>query len=454
MTGSSDRPPRRVRDTLPAVAGHQPALDGVRAVAALSVLVFHIASNAGAIRLSGAGWLFNGGQVGVALFFVLSGLLLYRPWARAVLEGRPAPRTGRYLRKRLVRILPAYAALVACFMVTAGRDHLADVWTWVKLLTLTFVYDPHRWWDTPLGPREIGQVWSLAVEVGWYLLLPATAAVLSWYALRAPAAEHDVDVDVRAVRLLRALGCYALISPAYTVLASVPRHHPQLSILLPRYVAWFAAGMALAVVADWARADRRPTAPVARFCRTVAASWGQCWLAAASLFVLAASPLAGPIDLTAAENAWTAQFHVLVFGSCAVFFVAPLALAPRGDRLTGVPSPVGLMGGRVMRFLGKISYSVFLWQLIIILGWYDVTGRLFKGELLVELPVLTVLVVLAGTLGHYLIEAPFLRFARPSPSSSPSASASRSSSVSASPAPSPSASTSPPAAPSAPPSAG
>lgn len=393
---------------LPAVAGHQDELDGVRAVAALAVLVFHVAGNAGTVSRSvNGGWLFNGGQVGVAIFFVLSGLLLYRPWARAVLEDRAAPRTGRYLWKRVLRIFPAYAALVVCFMLTAGRDHLADVWTWIKLLTLTYVYDPHRWWPSGLGPREIGQIWSLSVEFAWYVLLPVTAAVLAWYARRG----RTGDVDERARRLLRALGCYALISPVYTVLMFTPGYHPSLGVWLPRYTAWFAAGMALAVIADWARIESRQGSSVARFCRTVAASRGLCRLAAAALFVICASPLAGPLDLWTLDNAWTSQFHVLLFGLCAVFFVAPVALAGHAPG-AGRTAPTALLATRPMRFLGKISYSVFLWQLIIILGWYDHTGSLFNGDLLVDLPLLTTLSVLAGTVGYYLFEAPALRLSR------------------------------------------
>src|SRR4051794_41795500 len=47
-------------------------------------------------------------DAGVALFFVLSGFLLYRPFVAARLDGRPAPSAGRYLRRRLLRILPPF----------------------------------------------------------------------------------------------------------------------------------------------------------------------------------------------------------------------------------------------------------------------------------------------------------------------------------------------------------
>ncbi len=178
-------------------------------MAALAVLVFHVASAAGSItNPNGPRWLFNGGQIGVPIFFALSGLLLYRPWAAAALDGRAAPRTLEYLRKRVFRIMPAYWALIVVFMVTAGRDHIGDWVTWASLLTLTQTYLPDPWWNGPLGPAELGQAWSLVVEVAWYVTLPFTAAILAWYARRV----RTHDVGVRARRLLIGIGVYAALS--------------------------------------------------------------------------------------------------------------------------------------------------------------------------------------------------------------------------------------------------
>ncbi|GAA2084294.1 acyltransferase family protein [Actinomadura alba] len=389
---------------LPAVSGHQDALDGVRAVAAFTVLVFHVALNSGFNRSSvPAAWLFNGGQVGVAVFFVLSGLLLYRPWVRALLDGGVRPRTRTYLRKRALRILPAYWALVACVLLTAERDHLDDVRAWGRLLTLTQLYAPGPLWSSGLGPREMGQTWSLAVEAAWYVSLPITAMLLAWFARGRSGSE--VDVAARARRLLWGLGAYALISFGYTLFMFVPGYHPIAVAWPPRYLAWFAAGMALSVVAVWARAE--PTGPAARFCRTVGECWSTCWLGALCLFVIAASPLTGPSDLSSLDGVWTAEFHILIFGMCALFFIAPVALAP-----TAHPGPTRVLGNRVMRFLGRISYGVFLWQMVLILGWFDGTDRLFRGALLLDLPILAAATVTAATLSYYLIEKPIQRLSQ------------------------------------------
>jgi peptidoglycan/LPS O-acetylase OafA/YrhL len=385
----------------PPISGHQDTLDGVRAVAALAVLVYHVASAAGSItNPNGVRWLFNGGQVGVPVFFILSGLLLFRPWAAAVLDGRAAPRTAEYLRRRVLRIMPAYWAVIAVFMATAGRDHIGDPLTWIPLLTLTQTYLPDAWWPSALGPAHLGQMWSLVVEVAWYVTLPVTAAVLSWYARRTRAA----DVGVRARRLLAGIGVYAAVSAPWTILMFFPEWHPLMGLWLPRYFVWFAIGMALAVVTVWARLDGRR--PVAAVCRAVSDSWAACWVAAAMLYVVAATPAAGPLGLRP-DVFWTSLLHLIVFGLCATAFVAPVVLAPPGHPALGP-----ILGNAVMRFLGRISYGVFLWQLPIIVGWYDATGRTFRGNVLADLPLLAAASIAAGALSYYLVEWPVQRLSR------------------------------------------
>lgn len=51
-----------------------------------------------------------------------------------------------------------------------------------------------------------------------------------------------------------------------------------------------------------------------------------------------------------------------------------MALAPAGQPALGA-----VLGNPVMRFLGRISYGVFLWQLLIIVSWYEAADRVFRG---------------------------------------------------------------------------
>ncbi|MCO6005998.1 acyltransferase [Actinoallomurus purpureus] len=400
-TRADERTPGPTAD-LPRISGHQDALDGVRAVAALAVLLFHIAADTGhTFRSDLTAWLLSGAGIGVPVFFTLSGLLLYRPWAAALLlDGHRHPRTGRFLWRRAVRILPAYWLVVGFVMATILTEHTRDPWTWLKLLTLTYTYDPHPWWGTYLGPSGLGQMWSLTVEAAWYALLPVTAALLGRYARR-----RGEDVDRRARRLLRAIAAYAAVSCVFTIFMFTPRLSVQLGVFLPRYFAWFAIGMALSVVTVWARTGA--AAPL-RFCRTIAHSWGTCWAIAGVLYCVAASPLTGPTDLVTLDSTWTSELRVLLYGLVAAFFVAPVALAGPDD--SGVDR---ILGNRVMRFLGRISYGVFLWQLAVSVTWYKATGHAaFTGGFLTAFPVITTLTLVAAALSFYAVEKPALRLTR------------------------------------------
>src|SRR6476661_10432506 len=95
-----------------------PLLDSLRAIAALAVLATHAAVFAGLETSGGT----TTGQyaarldAGVAVFFVISGCLLYRPFARARLTGAQTPATGPYAWRRFLRIFPAY--WVALILIT------------------------------------------------------------------------------------------------------------------------------------------------------------------------------------------------------------------------------------------------------------------------------------------------------------------------------------------------
>src|SRR5437763_7021548 len=86
-----------------------PLIDGLRAAAALGVLLTHSAISSGLVTAGATGFRYAQRlEVGVTIFFVISGFVLYRPFLVARLEGAELPRVGRYARRRALRILPAY----------------------------------------------------------------------------------------------------------------------------------------------------------------------------------------------------------------------------------------------------------------------------------------------------------------------------------------------------------
>lgn len=183
----------------------------MRALAALLVLLFHVAMETGDALAPGVGGaLLAGGDMAVPLFFALSGLLLYRPWANAAIDGEPGPSVRSYLRRRAARILPAYWLVAVVALLLWSREHLGTPRAWLEILTLTFIYDPAPWW-TGTGPRGLGQMWSLCVEVAFYVLLPLLAVGLAMLAARGSDPEGRARILLTGVAVLPVLSLAALV---------------------------------------------------------------------------------------------------------------------------------------------------------------------------------------------------------------------------------------------------
>src|ERR1700752_4148150 len=88
------------------------SLTGIRAVAALLVMLTHAAYTTGNYTHGYIGLVYSRMEIGVPIFFVLSGFLLFGPWVRAVADDRAPPSVARYAWHRVRRIVPAYAITV------------------------------------------------------------------------------------------------------------------------------------------------------------------------------------------------------------------------------------------------------------------------------------------------------------------------------------------------------
>ena len=373
------------------------ALDGYRAVAAITVVVFHV------LYLTGqnvAGTLLGDFasrlDVAVTLFFLLSGFLLYRPWADAHFDPAPdarGPRTPGYLWHRALRILPAYLLLALVVLLTTARG--ADVRTWLSTLTLTEVY------RHPL-PTGLEQTWSLSAEVTFYLLLPLFAVALLRPRRRTPRRQLRTELVVLAV--------VAVVGVTYQGLSESDLHWlpPLAGSWFLGYVAWFAAGMALAVVFAWVNHHPGRLRTVAD---EVGRSWGLCWALAAVLFVLAMTPVAGA-HASATLTPFEAMSRNVLYCLIATAFLIPGVFGPQDDGVV-----VRLMTNPPIAYLGLISYGIFLWHLVLTKPAMRLTGhKLFGGGTLEVLAVTLLLTVAAATLSYYLLEAPALRLKSRGPS--------------------------------------
>lgn len=412
---------RAVEHVAPAravVPGHQGSLDGLRAAAAGAVLLVHIGGLTGyAFTGTPVSWVLSRGNIGVPIFFALSGLLLYRPWAAAALTGTPGRGVFTYLRRRALRILPAYWAVVLIALPVLNPAASRHTWPWVQYLLLLQNYDRHPWW-AGTGASGVAQAWSLVVEVSFYLALPVLAWALTWLAGRGRRHSEGAGGDEtarRARRLLTAITVLAASSLGWTVLAYYPRPNLWFAATLPPLMCWFCAGMAIAVVLAWAAAEPGPDGPASRICRSVAASAGMCALTAACAFAIACTPLTGP-ETTGVPSLWAAEFKTALYTLIAAAVVAPVAcqplLARRGPTIT-----TRILGNPVARFLGKISYGIFIWQFLAAYAFFRLAHlkTVFQGAfyqvpeaVLIGIAV-TVTTILVATVSYYLLERPAQR---------------------------------------------
>jgi peptidoglycan/LPS O-acetylase OafA/YrhL len=346
--------------------GFLPAVEGMRACAAVGVVVTHAAFQTG--HTSGiTGRLFGRFDLAVAVFFALSGFLLWRGHAAAARGLRQRPPTGHYLRSRIVRIMPGYLVAVVVIL-TLLPDAKADLTVWLANLSLTQIYVPLTL------TAGLTQMWSLSVEVAFYLALP----ILALLARRLPVRAR---IPVIAVVAVASLG-WGLI-PFHSPVGTNPLNWP------PAFFSWFAAGMLLAELTvmevGWPHRLARRRVLMA--------------VIAGAAFVVAASPLAGPEGLTPGS---VSQFIVkTAMGAVvAAALIAPLVL-DRPD------TPHRLLGSTTMVTLGRWSYGLFIWHLAALAMVFPVIGEFaFNGHL----PVVLVLTVVFGfaiaAVSYALIESP------------------------------------------------
>lgn len=365
-----------------------PALDGVRAFAAFAVVCTHVGFISGrSLRADLLGPILSRGDFGVALFFVLSGFLLYRPFALHAVAGAPAPRPGRFLWRRAVRIVPAMALFVVITLtfLTPYRVRASD---YLQYLLLIQTYDHHDY------DPNLAQLWTLAIEVSFYLLLPIIGTLVSRLAgnvRRAVTVQVGLLIGMSVLPVLFNLWQLRYLKGS------------QALLWLPAYGDWFAIGMGLALLS----ALPREFAVLVTLRRTLtdwASAPGTCWLIAAVLYLISSLPVGNPRTLAPALFwQWTGQ-HAL-YGAAAFFIMLPLILGnhPGLDRV---------LGSRVARFGGNISYGVYLWHVPLMpkvqkaLGYHEFDGH-FLGLLLATLGCS----VAAASASWYLLERPALRYA-------------------------------------------
>jgi peptidoglycan/LPS O-acetylase OafA/YrhL len=342
----------------------------MRACAAVGVVVTHVAFQTG--HTGGVtGRLFGRFDLAVAVFFALSGFLLWRGHAAAARALRPVPPTGHYLRSRIVRIMPGYLVAVV-LILSLLPEAKADLTVWLANLSLTQIYVPLTL------TAGLTQMWSLSVEVAFYLALP----LLALLARRVPVRARIPVIAAAAVASFAWVVIVAA-SPFSAPFGVNPLNWP------PAFFSWFAVGMLLAEL------TMTPIGWPHRLARRRVLMAGIAIVA----FLVAASPLAGPEGLTPGT---VSQFVVKTAMGAVVAgaLIAPLVL-DRPD------TPHRLLGSTTMVTLGRWSYGLFVWHLAALAMVFPVIGEFaFNGHM----PIVLVLTVVFGfaiaAVSYALVESP------------------------------------------------
>lgn len=362
-------------------SGFVPALEGVRASAALGVLLTHVAFQTGSVDSSVLGRVWGRFDMAVAVFFALSGFLMWRPHARAARSTNlPAPPTVRYLRHRAVRILPAYIVVVCAVLLLLPESRGASFSVWWANLTLTQVFVPLTLTD------GLTQMWSLSVEVAFYVVLP----LLAWALLRLRGERARWRVPVIAVAALVSLGW------AYLPVPAADGANPD--NWLPGYLSWFAAGM---VLAEWVAASPTGGAPRGPLLAVLRHRWAMGAVAVAA-FGLSAGPLGGPPGLVALQPHEYAT-KMLLGAVLGFALLAPLVLGEPGCRHA-------FLASGPMLALGRWSYGVFLWHVAVLMVVFPLFGlNEFSGNMLFVTVVTAALSVAIASVSYALVEEPSRR---------------------------------------------
>ncbi|MEO7428140.1 MAG: acyltransferase [Acidimicrobiales bacterium] len=375
-----------------------PYLDGFRGAAALAVLVYHVAAfklwvaGSGRFGLDGAAWMASLGNYGVCVFFLLSGLVLYRPFAAASLRSVSSPAAAPYLARRVLRIYPAYVvALTAWYALgafpLAGQLRPRE-YVWQYLLLQNHV---QRGLEASLPVA-----WTLSIEVSFYFALPVVAAMIR----RLPGGRSASPGDRMVAQLT---GLLILTVAAFGFRRMVLGEHlptgpGQPTLWLPNHLDWFALGMLLAVLHAW----RAEGGVLPRWLTGMSQRPLLCWGSALAMYWLMVG-LRLPIG--AEEYFAAGMLRFTLSGVSAFLLLLPAVFA------TGRQRALAVLDHPALSFLGVVSYGIYLWHIVVLQA---------AREHHVVLPFgLLALVTLALTLGlsvasHRLLERPILRAARSS----------------------------------------
>lgn len=383
-------------------------LDGIRGLLAFAILVAHtsgLLTPQTAVRLH-LGLLAQS----VIAFFALSGFLIFLPFCRALIGGRPLPDLLSYGRHRIARVYPAYLVVfvVANFVLGAVFVRNAYVAETIRsaagtgrltqfpevLLHLTLAQTLFA------GHLQTGLnvAWTLTAELGFYLMVPVLAVAAAALARRTGSAVRAVLVLPVGAMVLIGIGSKVLIAGAQggRSLQAVMFGPYPISVLTEStltYADVFGFGMAACLVfvlIEHGRLD----------------AWTPRRLLLWTVPVLAVVS-AGAVVTLSRHLVYSSAFLAVAGGIVLLLITEPIARGRRswlGDVLDAAPA----------KFLGKISLSFYLWHFPVLIlvtrwGWFGSDSVI---GLIAAIGVVTAGTLLLGTLTYQFVELPAIQWGR------------------------------------------
>jgi peptidoglycan/LPS O-acetylase OafA/YrhL len=351
---------------------HFACFDGLRAIAAILILLLHTSWVSGfTLRSSSLGIYLGRLEIGVSIFFLISGFLLYRPFALSHLSGLPPPDTRRFWVRRLLRIVPAYWLALTSFAYLFHSVSIGPGWQGVASHYLFLqIYFPTA------AANGIPQAWSLCTEMSFYLFLPLYASIIG---------RRRRSAKSQFVKELFGAGVLIMISVLFRVWAlhiplttlkhghlvpvcapnclTNPPFSTLLSSWLPSYLDLFALGMVLAVTSAWFTEHHEPP----RWLNHRALPWCS-WALAAAVFWAVAHVVNDPSIIYIVEPHVNIERQEL-YGLFALLLLLPAVFGPQDQTLLRK-----FLRCWPVASLGVISYGIYLWHLNLIYEFLDWTG--------------------------------------------------------------------------------
>lgn len=341
-------------------------------------------------------------SAGLTLFFVLSGFLLYRPFAAAIARRTEHQPISAYLHNRVMRIAPAYWVILlftALVLGTAsvrgptGELGVGYLTNPLELGQVALLLQDYRPSTMVIG---IGPAWSLAVEVVFYLVLPMLVLLAAGLARRSQGRRGRTLALLAPPVLLLLLGLSGKFTAAHLLPAGpLAGYNPDWHSVVERSF-WaqadlFAFGM-FAAVLHVESSDGRIRLP---------AHWRKIAVGLAALVFI---PCAATIG--SGEHSYLLQN---TGEALAIALVLAVIVIP-GRQGAKPLWAVRLLESRPFVAVGVASYSVFLWHYPVIL-WLRENGLTAGGlgGLALNLALVAIVTGALSALTYRYVERPALR---------------------------------------------